>query len=409
MIGIFVVSAVLGNQKNIGKNVENKIKEKFSNENFYTYPLITSLDEIPSSDTLKKFTGIVIVIATGGTEFLIRHISRKFNGPILLFTYPYYNSLASGLEAFGKLRFTQKIKIAYGNMDFEEIERFYYLCRTLENLNALKVVSIGPPSKWLLTSENKTILGNFGLVYREISLDKFMEIFNKVSEKEVEKVKRNFKYKFPQMENLDDSLKVYVSLKKIIKELNVSAVTVRCFDLLKYKLTACLALAMLNSEGIVAGCEGDIQALITMIVAYNLTGKIPWMANPCQINYLENSITLAHCTIGFNLLEKNSIEYLPHMESGLGISLRGNITAKKGILLRMGSIDLSRIQLAETEVLESNFKDPRLCNVQLKVALDIPLKKWLNNTLGNHQIFVPEVNKEIFEDFAFFKNLEINK
>ena len=78
-----------------------------------------------------------------------------------------------------------------------------------------------------------------------------------------------------------------------------------CFKLIERTgTTGCLALAMLNVEGIIAGCEGDLQSVFTLLVAKALTGKVGFMANPSMINARNNEIILAHCTIGMKQTER---------------------------------------------------------------------------------------------------------
>lgn len=56
---------------------------------------------------------------------------------------------------------------------------------------------------------------------------------------------------------------VYIGfLKEVICTNQLDAITLECFDMVNnHSVTACLALALLNSRGVVAGCEGDLVSL----------------------------------------------------------------------------------------------------------------------------------------------------
>lgn len=83
-----------------------------------------------------------------------------------------------------------------------------------------------------------------------------------------------------------------------MREKKLDAVTLSCFSLIeKLGTTGCLALALLNDEGIPAGCEGDLQSIFTLLIAKTLTGQAGFMANPAFINDDLNEIVMAHCTI----------------------------------------------------------------------------------------------------------------
>lgn len=48
--------------------------------------------------------------------------------------------------------------------------------------------------------------------------------------------------------------------------------------------TGCLALSALLDEGIVAGCEGDLPAALTMSWMQAVTGQASFMANPQDLD-----------------------------------------------------------------------------------------------------------------------------
>lgn len=415
MIGIIVVTATLGDQKKIGEQILNRLREKLSPIDG-EFLIATADDDTHSivKENLQKYSGLAIVIATGGTEANIRSLCRAFRKPLLLFCHPHHNSLASGLEVYGNLRFTRRIKLHYSIQedDFSAISYFLRVVKVFHRLQKTKLASFGPPSKWVLTSENKKILGNFGLEYHELSFNTLQKSLNNVQKEEVDEAYNKLPSQFPVEEcpkkDLHSSLQLYVALHNIIKTHRYDAVTICCFDLLTSGKTACLALALLNSEGIIAGCEGDVQALISMVLAHYLTGKETWMANPTRISYEENSITLAHCSAPFTMITQNRrMAFCPHKESGIGISFNGYIDAKKGVLLRVGGPDLENMLLSDCIVMNNNINDSMLCNIQLKLKMKESLTQWLNNSLGNHQIFVPDADALIFRDFAFFQNIEV--
>jgi L-fucose isomerase-like protein len=75
------------------------------------------------------------------------------------------------------------------------------------------------------------------------------------------------------MEEMYKNNDIYESLKSVITQYHLQGFTLRCFDLLTtLKNTGCLALAKLNAEGYVAGCEGDVPAMLTMMIVRSLLG-----------------------------------------------------------------------------------------------------------------------------------------
>ena len=85
--------------------------------------------------------------------------------------------------------------------------------------------------------------------------------------------------------------------------------------------TGCIALARLNSEGYVAGCEGDVPAMLSMMIARSLLGVSGFQANPAHINPQTGEMLFAHCTIPFNMTHRYELD--THFESGIGVGVRG--------------------------------------------------------------------------------------
>jgi len=68
--------------------------------------------------------------------------------------------------------------------------------------------------------------------------------------------------------------KVYTALQKIIDKYQLTAFALRCFDMaVQLKITGCLSLSLFNTKKIPAACEGDVESLVTMMIANQLMGK----------------------------------------------------------------------------------------------------------------------------------------
>ncbi|MBN2073355.1 MAG: hypothetical protein JW770_05365 [Actinobacteria bacterium] len=72
--------------------------------------------------------------------------------------------------------------------------------------------------------------------------------------------------------SLEKSMKMYLALKKMVHEGNWSGVSVKCqHEFSTYlRCTACLPLSMLTDEGVMCTDEGDIHALLTMVIMKGL-------------------------------------------------------------------------------------------------------------------------------------------
>ena len=112
--------------------------------------------------------------------------------------------------------------------------------------------------------------------------------------------------------------------------------------------TGCWALAKLNSEGIVAGCEGDVPTMLTMMVVRALCGVSCFQANPASINPETGEIPFAHCTIPFDMVQRYELD--THFESGIGVGIRGYVPEGPVTICKLAG-DLSRAFVAEGKLL----------------------------------------------------------
>ncbi len=117
-------------------------------------------------------------------------------------------------------------------------------------------------------------------------------------------------------------MRLYRAIKKVCQEENLEALTLSCFKLIEQiDTTGCLALSLLNDDGIMAGCEGDLQSIFTLLSREVTDGKDGFMANPSMINTRTNELILAHCTIGLKQTERYIIRN--HFETEKGIAIPG--------------------------------------------------------------------------------------
>ena len=202
-------------------------------------------------------------------------------------------------------------------------------------------------------------------------------------------------------ENIRQSLtgaeRIYVALKRIVARYELKGLTIRCFDLLTaVKNTGCIALAKLNSEGIVAGCEGDVPAMLSMAITRAALGISGFQANPSQINPVTGEMLFAHCTIPLNMV--NRFELDTHYESGIGVGIRGYMPEGPVTIFKV-SADLSRHFVVEGELLRSQAK-PDLCRTQqvIKLANAADAAYFLNTPIGNHHIIMPGHHADLLNE-----------
>ncbi len=190
---------------------------------------------------------------------------------------------------------------------------------------------------------------------------------------------------------------IYDRLKEIINKYRLTGLTLRCFDLLTTVYnTGCLALARLNAEGIPAACEGDIPALLTMVLAKKVSGYTGFQVNAARIEEDGDKcrILLAHCTVPMNMVTR--YEFTTHFESGIGIALHGELPTGDYTLMKLsGSLD--NFMVADVQLIRNQY-EPNLCRTQVWIEGDRQLADYmLHHPIANHHILLPGHHADKFQ------------
>ena len=191
-------------------------------------------------------------------------------------------------------------------------------------------------------------------------------------------------------------MRLYRSVKGIVDKYRLDAFTLNCFDLIPTtRTTGCVALALLNQEGIPAGCEGDEQTLLTMLAVQATTGEMTFMANPSKI--LDNAtheMVFAHCTIAPAMTDRYIVR--DHYESLSGVAVEGIFDPMDVTVVKCGGREMGRYFISKARLLECT-SNPNMCRTQLHLRLDQPLDYFLERSIGNHHVIVRGDHKQRLE------------
>ena len=344
----------------------------------------------------------IIYVRTGGAEgifksllpeMLARGISRYY-----LLTSGKSNSLAASLEILSYLG-QQGLngEVLHGSPEYlrSRINALETVAIARQKLQGARIGVIGEPSDWLISShaDPVALMDRIGVKLESIPMEELLQ--------EIGRAKADpAPSEVPMADNVRASYpgatQIYHALEVLVKNHKLNALTLRCFDLLSsVGNTGCLALASFNADGFPASCEGDVPALLSMMISQALTGFTGFQANPSRIDVETGEILFAHCTVPFNMVR--NWQYDTHFESGIGVGIHGEIPEGPVTLFKVSG-KLDRFFAAEGEVLYNQYED-NLCRTQvvLKVKPE-EARYFLTKPIGNHHIIVPGHCKALFEE-----------
>ncbi len=356
--------------------------------------------EFVELDKVNDYDLILDFIGGGGTEGRFLQVLDKLPQPVFLLTTGANNSLAASMEILSYLQQNDiPGEIIHGSDEFmaKRIGNLAKVFQTCKKLNTLKIGRVGKPSDWLISSnvDNEESKEINGIEIVDIPMEEF---FDEIRKKEYE---ANNYTKLIEEKNWDEdakklALEIYGALKRLCQKYGLKGVTVRCFDLLKpIKGTGCVALAILNAEGIYASCEGDTPALISMALLGELCNEPVFMANPSRILTDSNEIIFAHCTLPLNM--PNKFELMTHFESGIGVAFRGHI--QEGPVTVFKTSGLLDRYFVSSAVLEENLSESNLCRTQIRLKMKESVEYFLTESIGNHHLIIKGDYSDLINEF----------
>jgi len=349
----------------------------------------------------------VVFIASGGCEQKFRRHYPLLTRPVVLLADGRHNSLPAALEISSWVRLQgARAEIVHGDTALIVSRlRELALFQRSRLLLAGRIGIIGEPSDWLIASavDRASVKARWGTEFVDIGLDEVSGQQN--GAEEAAAIAREFIAAATALEQVGEeavqqAARLVPALKAIFARHRLQAATLRCFSLIETLHTSgCLALARLNDEGLVCGCEGDVPAVFSMLLANALSGECSFMANPAAVDTESNRVLFAHCTVPRRAVAGYSLQ--THFETGLGVALNGEFPAGPATVFKIGGPCLDSYFVSAGEVLPGKAV-PGLCRTQVHVRLQEAVDYFLKRPLANHHILLKGDHARSIDNFLQF-------
>ena len=332
----------------------------------------------------------LILIETGGSEQHFLKIEKDLPRPIVMISTCKNNSLPACFEIKTYLsnQYDEDSIFLFGNekevaMSIKDIAKLVNAKTYVDDAN---LGVIGKPSDWLIAStvDYKEVKKKYNINLIDISTS---ELKNEIEKGIIDNIPKISQINELGKDNkyLSGALQIYSGIKRLIEKYQLKGFTIRCFDLIEeYKNTACLALAMLNEEGYIGTCEGDIPSMLTMLFVKAVSNQPSFQANPSKIDISTRNVLFAHCTVPLNMV--SNISFMTHFESGLGIGIRGELNERDVSIIKL-TPKLDHTLFLEGKIV-ANRTYESYCRTQIEVKFDDEegLFNLLREDFGNHVI-----------------------
>ena len=357
-------------------------------------------------DSIMPEGATMVLVGSGGVEEMVKANIDRLPPYVVLIADGLKNSLAASLEILSWMRLNDRHgRVLHGPISFimQGIDDYAAAHEALAKLHGKRVGVIGKPSGWLIASnvDYAAMRERWGIEMVDVPLDEVVEGYEAVTDDEVQDITDQFinkavGIKEPSRDEVVKAMRLYRSVKGIVERYRLDAFTLNCFDLIPTtRTTGCVALALLNQEGIPAGCEGDEQTLLTMLAVQAATGEMTFMANPSKI--LDNAaheMVFAHCTIAPAMTDRYIVR--DHYESLSGVAVEGVFDPMDMTVVKCGGNNMEHYFISKARLLECTT-NPNMCRTQLHLRLDESLDYFLERSIGNHHVIIRGDHKQRLE------------
>ena len=301
--------------------------------------------------------------------------------------------------------------------DWEDMNELIKLLRVRKALQHTKILRVSdrpgdPPVCVLSGIDLKDMRDMYGVDYQDVSYKEFFDEMDRISRDKTEQEKASSLHKklinhaqnvFMNKEYILNDINFYLTSKSLMERYNCNAYTLRCFELcgsriaFERKIVPCLSNLMLRDEGYPSTCEGDTNALFTVMIFMYLTNKPAYMGNTWYYAK-ENKLKIAHDAASLRMkgLEKPDLPYeiQSFVDKGhgeFGTTVRYDFARDKGQTVTIARFNpyLRVVAMAKGTIAGGvGFRNTG-CTLGLEV--DVPDVKGLydaSRDTGNHLVLV---------------------
>lgn len=205
------------------------------------------------------------------------------------------NSLLADLELPHKLLFS-----APGQQDTaDRTARYARACALQKDLRQATIGVIGRRTEGMtpIAVDEVEILRLFGARLWNLELADLEERTAHLDTSQAAKAWGDFSQEASSVECLPQdgvqSFKRYLALQEWVKEKNLQALSIGSYP--KCQGTLCLPIALLNENGLPAGCEGDVNATLAMFLLSHLSQDPVHFGEMLDFDLAGNSVVSSHC------------------------------------------------------------------------------------------------------------------
>ncbi|NLN80995.1 MAG: hypothetical protein GX136_00370 [Clostridiales bacterium] len=305
------------------------------------FSIIKAEDVIYDGDTMKKaantlkhreFDVLCVCIGTWSEDHHLLDLLEYIDKPVILWAFPAVDtgSLCGAHQICCVLNELNKdYFFVYGETDdkkiYKEIGNIARAAALKNKLKHVKLGSIGGRVKGMtdIAFDELEIKDKTGIRIINLDENELAEAFESINRDKCSVYWEDVKNKAGRVSSSDkygiESVRYYFAMKTLIEKYELEGIAVKCYP--KWMGKVCLGFSLLSEEGIVCGCEGDINNTVSMKILYELSNIPTHNTDLLYPDYKANTILFSHCGSGaFSIASnKKDIHFAPVRLADTGV------------------------------------------------------------------------------------------
>ena len=374
---LFALGSDIKTAQDRGLRFRNELSDTFKDDHVLEPLIITNEIDARFIDELIEPNVDLLVLNVAGPRYIFRKLA-SIKIPIITWQDRGYSHAASWDTRGFLKKWGVNIYTPIGPNEATRLAKVISAIRALRHSKLLVLGKIPPPnvaSEWCMEHIERKL----GLEVENIAIDILLKLSDEIPEEKVKETFSQWSETFEDIsedkkEDLENVIRLYLAMKSLLKEKGANALTINCLQDLFSKrfIPPCIALARLIDEGIVAGCEADINVAISMMILSfisrgpSIMGNIylfrPWPGpgfppietriEDIKESLRNNIVRLTHDVIPLTMGTKNKFKLEDYHNLGKGVT--AYVPIKSGVpvtLLRIRS-DLEELFVIRGNILK---------------------------------------------------------
>jgi L-fucose isomerase-like protein len=296
----------------------------------------------------KEVDAAVIVIGAFTGDSAATRIAEKLPVPIFVWALPeppfngerlMSNALvAATMNCAALKRMGFRYHFLYGDENEPTVTstlntymKAYHTAKRLRH-TFMGLIGYRPTAFYSSTFDETLIRKVFGITMEEQDLAAVSTIAETIDKGVIKKDVEELAASIPQ-KNLPDGYleghsRAYHAIKQIVDQFGFNALVLKCWpEMGNMRITPCAILSRFADDNFVIGCEGDVNATISMLVLQYLSGEAVFMGDLININREKNSVLFWHCGQAARKLHGSVCkpELHNHSLAGEGVVVEGTL------------------------------------------------------------------------------------